>query len=86
LEPNKEQIDAVLESTEDVIVFDFSEFTTQGAININFDAEWFKDVDKTITIITAEGSITIKTKMLWNNSGKTRVITVQDNKVDIKNK
>ena len=85
LEPNKEQIDTILGS-EDVIVFDFSDFTTQGAININFDAEWFKDVDKTITIITAEGSITIKTKMLWNNSGKTRVITVQDNKVDIKNK
>ena len=48
-------------------------------------AEWFKNIDKTITIITNKEVLKIKTKSIWNNSGKDRVLTVRNGKADFKN-
>jgi len=64
------------------IVFDLSSF---DAVDIKVPAEWFKDVDKIITIVTAKGTDTVKTKTLWNNSGKDRLITVRKGKIDVTN-
>ena len=50
-------------------------------MDIIVPAAWFKDVDKTITIITAKGQVEIKTKTLWNNSGKNRQIMIRNGKV-----
>jgi len=54
------------------------------SVDLYLAAGWFKNVDKNITIITAKGSFTVKTKTLWNASGQTRLITVRD-RLELKN-
>ena len=50
-------------------------------------AAFFKDTDTTLTVTTKDGnSYTVKTKTLWNNSGKELSITVENGKLQFKNK
>lgn len=54
-------------------------------MDIQTVGQWFKNVDKTFTVKTDEGSCSVKTKSLWNNSGKAQLITVRNNKIAFKN-
>jgi len=83
LEPTEAQMKTILQNAGKDIVIDLRDY---DGVDIVAAAGWFKDVDKTITIITSKGSDTVKTKTLWNNSGKDRLITVRNGKIDIKNK
>jgi len=82
LSPTKEQMGAILKAAGNDIVIDLREY---AGIDFRAAAEWFKDVDKTITFVTSKGSDTVKTKTLWNNSGKDRVIEVRNGKASVKN-
>jgi hypothetical protein len=82
LRPGEAQLKAILENAGKNIVIDLGEY---DGVNLYAAAAWFKDADKTITIITAKGSDTVKTKSLWNNSGKTRLITVRGGKAEFSN-
>jgi len=64
------------------VIFDLKDF---DAVDIQVSAAVFKDIDKNITIITAKGTDSVKTKSLWNNSGKDRLIQVRKGKIDFKN-
>ena len=68
--------------TGEEIVFDLSAF---DAVDIQAAAALFAGVDKEIVIITANGVCSVKTKALWNNSGKDRLIQVRNNKVEFFN-
>jgi hypothetical protein len=48
-----------------------------AGVDVYVAAGLFKGVDKT-TIITAKGSSAVRIKTLWDNSGKTRLISVWD--------
>ena len=82
LKPTQSQMTDILNAPGDNIIFDLS---GQTSVDIYAAATWFKDVDKTIIIITDNGSYSVKTKTLWNNSGKQRLITVRNNRLDITN-
>ncbi|MDR2956636.1 MAG: hypothetical protein LBU61_00450 [Coriobacteriales bacterium] len=82
LEPTEAQMKAILAYPGNKIVVDLHEF---AAIDFNAAASWFKDVDKTITFVSSKGSFDVKTKTLWNNSGKDRQVQVRD-KVSVGNK
>jgi len=82
LEPTKEQMKAMLASPGKDIIIDLSGYK---GIEFRAPAEWFKDVDKNIVFITSAGSDTVKTKTLWNNSGKDRLIQVLGGKASVKN-
>jgi len=82
LQPSQKQMSAILNASGSNIVFDLS---GQNAVDLYVGAGWFKNIDKTITIITSGGSASVKTKSLWNNSGKTRLVTVRNNNIDFKN-
>jgi len=75
-----EQIRQILDG--DPIVFDLSGY---DKVDIKAPADCFKDYDKVITINTSNGNGTVKTKTLWNNSGKNRLITVRNGKVTVEN-
>jgi len=82
LAPTQAQMAAILSSSSNNIVIDMS-----GYANVDFSAAaaWFKDIDMNITFITSKGSVTVKTKTLWNNSGKTRVVTISGAKATLGN-
>ncbi|MCL2335868.1 MAG: cadherin-like beta sandwich domain-containing protein [Firmicutes bacterium] len=82
LQPTQVQMSAILNASGSNIVFNLS---GQNAVDLYVGAGWFKNIDKTITIITSGGSASVKTKSLWNNSGKTRLVTIRNNKIDFKN-
>ena len=90
LDIKPEQMDDIIKAAEETdIVFDFSGFSDisiTSDIDITVDISCFNNVDKIIVIKTDKGDIAIKTKTLWNNSGKKRVITIRNGKVEIKNK
>jgi putative intracellular protease/amidase len=65
------------------VVFNLPEFE---AVDIQVPASAFKDIDKNVTVVTAAGSGTVKTKSLWNNSGKDRLIRVRGGRLEISNK
>ncbi|MCL2158732.1 MAG: hypothetical protein FWH48_04920, partial [Oscillospiraceae bacterium] len=84
LDITPEQMDDIIKDIgKDEIVFDFTGLST---VDISVDAACFKDIDAVIVIKTDAGDVSVKTKTLWNNSGKERVITVKNGKVDVKNK
>ena len=76
------QMETILKDAGNNIVFDMHNY---ASVDIYVDSSCFKDIDKTITIVTAKGSCEVKTKSLWNNSGKQRLITVRNGKLDFKN-
>jgi hypothetical protein len=78
IKPTEEQTKAILNAPGGEIVFDLRGIGSNA--EIAFNAGWFKDTDKTITLITDNGSYSVKTKMLYNNSGKTRAIQIMNGK------
>jgi hypothetical protein len=42
-------------------------------------------VTKNITFVTANGSGSVKTKSLWSNSGKDRLVSVKNGKIGFSN-
>ena len=76
------QVSTIFRGLEKDITIDLS---SQASADIYAEAGWFKDIDKTITIKTAKGDVTVKTKTLWNNSGKTRAIQIRDGSASIGN-
>ena len=82
LEPAKEPMISILRAARNDIVIDLKGYE---AVDIFISADWFKDIDKTIIIITAKGTDSVKTKSLWNNSGKIRLISVRNGKISFKN-
>jgi len=75
-------MDAILQAPGDNIVIDLRDY---ASVDFVAAAALFRDVDKTITFNTAGGSATVKTKTLWNNSGKDRVIQVRGGKASVDN-
>ena len=84
ISPTQEQMTAILNAPGDTVVIDVRG-TGCTDVDLLVAAAWFNNCDKTIEIITDLGSASIKTKNLWNNSGKTREIVVRNNSVQIKN-
>ena len=82
LRPSNDQMAGVLKAAGASAVFDLRGYSS---VDMYVDAAWFKDVDKSVVFITGRGSCEVKTKSLWNNSGKQRLITVRNNKLDFKN-
>ena len=82
LTPTQEQMAVILNAAGNNVVFDLSGFSS---VDIFFDTAVFKDTDKTIIFITDSGRCEVKTKTLWNNSGKQRLITIRNNRIDVKN-
>ena len=75
LEPTAEQMKALLSCDCMSIVIDLGEY---AGLDFYSSATLYKDVDKTITFITEKGSDSLKTKSLWNNSGKVRLVSVRN--------
>ena len=82
LRPTQAQMSAILSTQSKIVIFNLR---GQSTVVLYAGAGWFKDVDKTLTIVTDKGEASVTTKTLWNNSGKTRVITVENGKLDLKN-
>jgi len=82
LEPTWEQMQEILANSGGEIIIDLSDY---AGVDFRTPAAWFKDVDKTITFITANGTATIKTKTLWNNSGKDRLVEIRNGVASVKN-
>ena len=66
------------------IIIDFGD-ADKLSIDLRLPVGSFKDVDKTIKIITDAGSFSVTTKQLWNNSGKDRLIEVREKGLSFKN-
>ena len=73
--PDQEQINAILTADGNDIIINLCEYE---AVDFYAPADWFKGVDKKIIFITSSGNFEVNTKSLWNNSGKTRKVTVRD--------
>ncbi|MCL2165246.1 MAG: hypothetical protein FWH55_12880, partial [Oscillospiraceae bacterium] len=84
INPTQEEMAAILNASGDTVVFDVR---GSGCTDVDLlvAASWFNDSDKTIEIITDLGSVSIKTKTLWNNSGKMRKIVVSNNSLQFFN-
>ena len=82
IEPTHEQLSTILNANVNEIVFDLQGVS---AVDLYFPTELLKDVYKTITIVTANGSNSVQTKALWNDSGKDRLIEVRNGKLSFKN-
>ena len=76
------QVNTIFNSPGNEIVFDLR---AHPLVDIYVEAGWFRDIDKMIVIKTAKGDIAVKTKTLWNNSGKTRAIQIRDGSASIGN-
>ena len=83
LRPTQEQMITILATPDKTVVFDLCGLPS--SVELYVGANWFKDVDKTITIKTDDGEASITTKQLWNNSDKTQLITVNNGKLQTKN-
>ena len=85
LAPTQEQMEAILNTPGNTVVIDLR---GSGSTDVNLlvASAWFNNSDKTIEIITDAGSASVKTKTLWNNSGKMREITVRGNSIQFSNK
>jgi hypothetical protein len=82
LKPTQEQMVSILSAPSTNVVFDLRGHTS---VELYVDVGCFNDVDKFITIKTADGEDGVSTKSLWNNSGKMRLITVNNGKINFKN-
>ena len=83
LEPTQGQMDAILQAPGNPIIIDMSAY---GSVNLTAAAAWFKGIDKEITIMTSQGSVSMKTKELWNNSGKDRFIQIDNGHASVGNR
>jgi len=84
LRPISADMTEILKSKENKIIFNLSAY---NSVDIYVDAGLFRNIDKTLIFITDNGcrSHSVKTKTLWNNSGKQRLISIRDNKINIRN-
>ena len=76
------QLNAIFGAPGSEVVFNLEGY---DSVDLLVEAGWFKDIDKNVKIITSKGSCSVKTKTLWNNSGKSRYITVRNNNLSLKN-
>ncbi|MEH7417370.1 endo-1,4-beta-xylanase [Neobacillus drentensis] len=83
--PNAKQLDALLNIDSQTVSIDLSDDRNVTGIKFIVPAERFKNVDKTLEFATADGTSKIKTKAIWNNSGKIRLITISAGEVIITN-
>ena len=77
-----DQMSAILRTPGTTIEFNLQAY---AAVDIYVDASAFSGVDKTLVFITSAGKSSVKTKSLWNNSGKQRLITIRNNALDYRN-
>jgi hypothetical protein len=82
LRVSNESMSAILKSSGNTIIFDLRDYAN---VDILVDAGIFQNTDKTIIIITTKGESSVKTKTLWNNSGKQRLLSVRGNVMSLKN-
>jgi DNA-directed RNA polymerase subunit RPC12/RpoP len=83
LRPTQEQMAAILATSGKEVIFDLR---GQSSVALYISTTWLdKNTDKTITIKTDNGDTSVNTKTLWNNSGKTRLITVNNGRLELKN-
>jgi hypothetical protein len=69
-----DQMNGILRNSGYNIVVDMRDW---ACVDVCVAAGLFEGVDKT-AIIAAKGSLTVRTKTLWDNSGGTRLISVRD--------
>ncbi|QHT61022.1 family 16 glycosylhydrolase [Paenibacillus lycopersici] len=81
---DKSLVQSILNNAGKDIAIDLSAANT-AAVKVTINVSLFKNIGKTVTIITKDGKYTVTTQQLWNNSGKPRVITVKNGKLDFKN-
>jgi GH35 family endo-1,4-beta-xylanase len=84
--PTAEQLNAQLESDSQTVTIDLSGDSNATGIKFIVPAEPFKNGDKTLIFAAANEMYKVKTKTIWNNSGKTRVITMRAGAVSITNR
>ena len=84
IKPAQAQMAAILAYAGKENVFDLRGSGIKS-VDIYVAAGWFKDIDENITITTEQGTTSVKTKTLWNNSGKTKLIQVRNNKLSHSN-
>jgi GH35 family endo-1,4-beta-xylanase len=83
--PTSEQLNAILSGSQTISI-DLSGDSRVTGIEFTVRTEPFRNVDKTLEFRTAGGRGTVKTKAVWNNSGKLRVITFRGKAVTLANK
>ncbi|QHT61115.1 family 16 glycosylhydrolase [Paenibacillus lycopersici] len=81
---DKPLVQSILNASGKDIIIDLSG-TGAASVSVTIDVSQFKSINKTITIVTRNGSYAVTTQKLWNNSGKPRIITVKNGKLDFKN-
>lgn len=82
--PTEGQINEIIARSGDSITIDLSALININGVDFYVGSTWFKNIDKVLVFKTNNGAFDIKTKTVWNNSGKTRLISVRD-KVSVKN-
>jgi GH35 family endo-1,4-beta-xylanase len=83
--PTAEQLNALLSSDSQTITVDLSGESNVTGIKFIVPTEPFKKIDKTIVFGAANETYKVKTKTIWNNSGKTRIITLGAGAISISN-
>ncbi len=76
--PTEEQIASISGSVGSIVSFDLSAFEDIKGVDFYLGSRWLKGVDKAFRFDLSTGSYSVKTKSIWNNSGKTRLIMVRD--------
>jgi len=83
--PSVEQINSILNSSSQKITIDLSRDNNVTGIEFIVPTEPFKNVDKILVFESTSGSYEVKTKAIWNNSGKKRAIIINAGNVTLKN-
>jgi GH35 family endo-1,4-beta-xylanase len=83
--PTTEQIHALLESNSQTITIDLNGNSNASGIKFIVPADLFKKADKTLIFTVSNETYKVKTKNIWNNSGKTRIITMSAGAISITN-
>jgi hypothetical protein len=73
----------ILNAGGNEIIVDMKEFNAVDFVMSDVSA--IKNYDMSFTFITSTGRFNVKTKSIWNNSGKTRVVEIR-NSANLKNK
>ncbi|WEG13239.1 endo-1,4-beta-xylanase [Pullulanibacillus sp. KACC 23026] len=83
--PTVDQLHAILNSDSPTIKIDLSGDKNVTGIRFTVPTEPFKKIDKTLEFTVLNKSYKVKTKTIWNNSGKTRIITINAKGLSITN-
>jgi len=82
LTPTQDNMTEILHTENNEIIFDLSQYSS---VDMIVDAGIFRKSDKTLTFITGNGRSSVRGQNLWNNSGKQRLISIRNNRLNIKN-